>query len=87
MNVNSEIKQISFDEFKKIDLKRIIYAQLDTGEILMINNTSNINSNDTEFKTKKEKNKNKPFTLPKRYFKGNHIFKYARSLELLLKLN
>ena len=81
MNVNSEIKQISFDEFKKIDLKRIIYAQLDTGEILMINNTSNINSNDTEFKTKKEKNKNKPFTLPKRYFKGNHIFKYARSLE------
>ena len=85
MNVNSEIKQISFDEFKKIDLKRILYAQLDTGEILMINHSLNNNTNNIEFKTKKEKNKNKPYTLPKEYFKGNCIFKNARSSEKIKK--
>ena len=81
MNANFEIKQISFDEFKKIDLKRILYVQLDTGEILMINHASKNNTNNIEFKIKKEKNKKKPYTLPKEYFKGNHIFKNARSSE------
>ena len=81
MNAHSEIKQISFDDFKKIDLKRIIYAQLDTGEILMINHDSNKNIINLEFNPKKDKKKKRPYALPKEYFKVNHLFKNARSSE------
>lgn len=81
MNAHSEIKQISFDDFKKIDLKRIIYAQLDTGEILMINHDSNKNIINLEFNPKKDKKKKKAYALPKEYFKVNHLFKNARSSE------
>ena len=79
MNTNSEIKTISFDDFKKIDLKRIIYAQLDTGEILMINHESNNNANNLGFNIPKRKNKNKIYCLPKEYFKGNYTFKNTKS--------
>ena len=81
MNAHSEIKQISFDDFKKIDLKRIIYAQLDTGEILMINHDSDKNTINLEFNPKKDKKKKKAYALPKEYFKVNHLFKNARSSE------
>ena len=81
MNAHSEIEQISFDDFKKIDLKRIIYAQLDTGEILMINHDSNKNIINLEFNPKKDKKKKRPYALPKEYFKVNHLFKNARSSE------
>ena len=81
MNAHSEIEQISFDDFKKIDLKRIIYAQLDTGEILMINHDSDKNTINLEFNPKKDKKKKKAYALPKEYFKVNHLFKNARSSE------
>ena len=81
MKAHSEIKQISFDDFKKIDLKRIIYAQLDTGEILMINHDSNKNIINLQFNPKKDKKKKRPYALPKEYFKVNHLFKNARSSE------
>ena len=79
MNTHSEIKKISLDDFKKIDLKRIIYAQLDTGEILMINHESNNNTNNLGFNIPKGKKKNKIYSLPKEYFKGKYTFKHARS--------
>lgn len=79
MNTHSEIKQISFDDFKKIDLKRIIYAQLDTGEILMINHDSDKNTINLEFNPIIDKKKKKTYALPKEYFKENYSFKNSRS--------
>ena len=34
MNTYSEIKHISLEDFKNIDINRILYVQLDSGEIL-----------------------------------------------------
>ena len=35
MNTYSAIKHISLDDFRKIDINRILYVQLDTGEIVL----------------------------------------------------
>ena len=85
MNAYSDIKHISLDDFKKIDINRIIYAQLDTGEILMIDHFNNDKS-EINLKTypKKEKKKKKAYALPKDYFNNKRKNK-AKSLKKLIK--
>ena len=55
MNTSSEIKTISLEDFKKIDINKILYVQLDTGEILMVDHSINNNMIKTNYKEKKEK--------------------------------
>ena len=55
MNSSSEIKTISLEDFKKIDINKILYVQLDTGEILMVDHSINNNMIKTNYKEKKEK--------------------------------
>ena len=55
MNSSSEIKTISLEDFKKIDINKILYVQLDTGEILMVDHSINNKLIKTNYKGKKEK--------------------------------
>ena len=55
MNTYSEIKTISLEDFKKIDINKILYVQLDTGEILMVDHSINNNMTKTNYKEQKEK--------------------------------
>ena len=55
MNTSSEIKTISLEDFKKIDINKILYVQLDTGEILMVDHSINNNMTKTNYKEQKEK--------------------------------
>jgi hypothetical protein len=55
MNTSSEIKTISLEDFKKIDINKILYVQLDTGEILMVDHSINNNMIKTNYKEKNEK--------------------------------
>ena len=59
MNSFSEIKTISLEDFKKIDINKILYVQLDTGEILMVDHSINNNMIRTNYKEKKEKKEKK----------------------------
>ena len=82
MNTYSEMKHISLEDFKKIDINRILYVQLDTGEILMINHLNN-NKNliNSENKKEKEKNIQKDYSLPKEFFERNIHMNKPRSVE------
>ena len=55
MNSSSEIKTISLEDFKLIDINKILYVQLDTGEILMVDHSINNNMIKTNYKEKNEK--------------------------------
>ena len=59
MNTSSEIKTISLEDFKKIDINKILYVQLDTGEILMVDHSINNNMIKTNYKEKNEKKEKK----------------------------
>ena len=88
MNTYSAIKHISLDDFRKIDINRILYVQLDTGEILMIDhfyNNYNQNVSNFENKQKKEKNTKKDYSLPKEFFEGNINSNKPRSVEKINK--
>jgi len=88
MNTYSTIKHISLDDFRKIDINRILYVQLDTGEILMIDhyyNNYNQNVSIFENKQKKEKNSQKNYSLPKEFFEGNINSNKPRSVEKINK--
>lgn len=99
MNTSSEIKTISLEDFKKIDINKILYVQLDTGEILMVDHSINNNMIKTNYKEKKEKkgekekkkekkkdkDKSKKYTLPKKYFKKISKLKKSKSNERIKK--
>ena len=88
MNTYSEIKHISLEDFKNIDINIIIYVQLDSGEILMIDhyyNNDNINIINIENNKQKEKNFEKNYSLPKEFFEGNLNINKPRSVEKINK--
>ena len=88
MNTYSEIKHISLEDFKNIDINRILYVQLDSGEILMINhyyNNNNPNIINIENNKQKEKNSEKNYSLPKEFFEGNLNINKPRSVEKINK--
>lgn len=87
MNTYSEIKHISLEDFKNIDINRILYVQLDSGEILMIDNNYNNNQNLINFENKKQKENNfkKDYSLPKEFFEGNININKPRSVEKINK--
>ena len=68
MNTYSNIRQISLEDFKNIDINRILYAQLDTGEILMINHKDKNKTNELNKKQKNKKIK-KDYILSKNFYK------------------
>ena len=86
MNDYSEIKHISLDDFKKIDMNRIMYVQLYTGEILIIDhfNKKDINNVNIKIHQNKEKKKKKVYALPKDYFNNKRKNK-VKSLKKLIK--
>ena len=88
MNTYSEIKHISLEDFKNIDINRILYVQLDSGEILMIDhyyNNDNPNIINIENNKQKEKNSEKNYSLPKEFFEGNLNINKPRSVEKINK--
>ena len=84
MDVYSNIRQITIEDFKKIDINRILYVQLDTGEILTIKHTNN---NKTKFKIKEKKVKKvkKDYTLSKHFYKGDIYINKPKSVEKINK--
>lgn len=70
MNPYSEIKQISLEDFKNIDINKILYVQLDTGEILMLDHSSN-NNNNQNLTQETEKTEQKDYTLQNEGNKGS----------------
>ena len=87
MNAYSEVKHISIEDFKKIDINKILYVQLDTGEKLMIDHSYNKYNNYENKKGNKTKN---DYTLPQDYFKetnDNYLNKSKSSKRINKSLN
>ena len=84
MDVYSNIRQITIEDFKKIDINRILYVQLDTGEILTIKHTDN-NKTKLKRKGKKEKKVKKDYTLSKHFYKGDIYINKPKSVEKINK--
>ena len=84
MNTYSNIRQISLEDFKNIDINRILYAQLDTGEILMINHKDKNKTNELNKKQKNKKIK-KDYILSKNFYKDYIYVNKSKTVEKIYK--